>query len=448
MCVRSRATRGGAIEKNVIFEAFGPKAGLDAEELQVRYGDLFDEALDEPFRANNLILRGRGDGVDYVGKNFTHALSGIGRAFERSHTDHSRAMIGLLKKAPSGKDGDYVMELIPVAGGRVIDLEARLHKYNYTEHTESEFADVENPEVRAKINAKQLEAFASDKRKRQVNRMNAARKLDHESIASPQTMEAHITAGAVNLKSRKDLVVEAGKNRNIPPHNDDATEADLAYPVEATPCYPIFSKLYWKELLEAAKNGTLADEEGKYESLTIELAQNSLHGGMASALNEKAKLIAYCDALCKLLTRDRVKESKPKVGEDGMTEEKPKYPFMYTSSDKVNPDLQRAIIEEYLDEDIAGHVRQFVASKHRKDLIRMQVILIALRVSGWTLKLGAVQNQLLIETKELLSYTKQLGCKSVSGGKNPTVELDLKGKPLVMYLPEIRARAKRAKARE
>jgi hypothetical protein len=78
----------------------------------------------------------------------------------------------------------------------------------------------------------------------------------------------------------------------------------------------------------------------------------------------------------------------------------------------------------------------------------LQVILIALRVNEWKIQLGELQEQLRIDMKELTNYTRQLGCKSVSSGKNPTVKLDLMGKPLAAYLPEIRARAKRAKPRE
>jgi len=78
----------------------------------------------------------------------------------------------------------------------------------------------------------------------------------------------------------------------------------------------------------------------------------------------------------------------------------------------------------------------------------LQVILIALRVNEWKIQLGELQEQLRVDMKELTNYTRQLGCKSASSGKNPTVKLDLMGKPLAAYLPEIRARAKRAKPRE
>ena len=45
---------------------------------------------------------------------------------------------------------------------------------------------------------------------------------------------------------------------------------------------------------------------------------------------------------------------------------------------------------------------------------------------------------LRIDSKEIMAYMRQLGCRSVKGGNNPTVKLDLEGKPLVDYLPEIR----------
>jgi len=446
--LRCAAVGAGGLERDVTFEAWRPRRGLDREEMRETYREVYEAAFDDPFRANNVVMCARGDGVDYVGKNFTHALSGIGRAFEREFPNNARQMLGRLKPAPGEGDGAYVMELIPIAGGRVIDLEARLHKYNYTKHGVSEYANLEDPAVRAAINAKQLEAFASDKRKRQVNRINAARRLDQDSIASPQQMETHISAATANMKSRNDLVIEAGKKRNIPAHNLEATEVSMAYPVETTPCYALFSKLAWKELLDAVKADTALSSE-TYEPLTKAMSM-LLMGGNSKALTEQAKLIMFSDALCKLekLRKGRIMEARPRKGEDGETEIKPKHPFLYASESEVDPNLQRAIIQEFMEEDNSGASRAFVLSKAARDLLRLQILLIALRAYGWTLKLDIMEAQLNIDSKELQSYTRQLGCKSASGGKNPSVKLDLQGKPLAAFLPEIRARAKRAKAKE
>ena len=447
--VRCAAVGASGLERDVAFEAWRPKRGLDREEMREHYKGLFDEGLDNPFRANNIVLRGRGNGVDYVGKNFTHTKSGVGRAYEREHPSTARQMLGRLKPNPDGGDGAYVMELIPIAGGRVIDLEARLHKYNYTEHGESKYANfLEDPEMRKEMLAKQLEAFASDKRKRQVNKINAARRLDQESIASPLQMASHITTAMENMKSRNDLIIEAGKKRNIPAHNLEATEANLAYPVDNFPCFELFSKLRWKELLDDVKQDT-AQSSQLYEPLTKSMSM-TLVGGKSKAMNERAKLVMYGDALCKLhnIRTSRIFEAKPMKDEDGATPTKPKQPFLYTTESEVDPDLQYAIIQAFMEEDFSGNSRAYVMSKAAKDLLRLQILLVALRVHDWTLRLDIVTVQLRIDPKDMQSYTRQLGCKSASGGKIPSVKLDLQGKPLAAFLPEIRARAKRAKARE
>lgn len=440
--LRCGALGEGRPEREVDFAAWRPRRGLDAEELRARLGDVVGSRSrgEDPFRKSNIIVCGRGDGVDYVGKNFSHALSGIGLAYERSVGADSRTMLGIMKKTG---EGEYDLELIPIAGGRVIDMDVRLHKYNYTKHEKSENLDLEDPAVRAAINAKQLEAFASDKRKRQVNRLNAARKLDESSIAAPQAMEMQIKDAAANVKTRAELIVEAGKTRNIPAFEATATEPDLAYPIESTPCYELFHKLRYKDLLSAVESASVGEDE-KYEQITAMLAKN-LVGGTKAELNKKAQLILYADALCKLLARgDRIKEAKAK--EDG---EKPTHPFLFTSADKVDPVLQGALIASYLEEDIASTVHQYVMPKQKKDLVRLHVILIALRVNGWKLELEELRTHMKIDAKEMMTYVRQLGCKSVSGGKNPVVKLDLQGRALSTVLPEIRARAKaKSKPRE
>jgi len=440
--LRCGALGEARVEREVNFAAWRPRRGLDAEELRARLGDVVGSRSlgEDPFRENNIIVCGRGDGVDYVGKNFSHALSGIGLAYERAVGADSRMMLGRMKKTG---DGEYDLELIPIAGGRAIDMDVRLHKYNYTKHAKSEDLDLEDPAVRAALNAKQLEAFASDKRKRQVNRMNAARRLDESSIAAPQAMEMHIKDAAANVKTRAELIVEAGKTRNIPAFEATATEPDFAYPVESIPCYELFHKLRYKDLLAAVESQSVGKDE-RYEQLTEMLAKN-LVGGTKADLNKKAQLILYADALCKLIARgDRIKEAKAK--EDG---EKPTHAFLFTSADKVDPVLQGALIASYLEEDIASTVRQYVMSKQRKDLVRLHVILIALRVNGWRLELEELRKHMKLDSKEIMAYVRQLGCKSVSGGKNPVVKLDLQGRALSTILPEIRARAKaKSKPRE
>ena len=56
------------------------------------------------------------------------------RRTEREHGEDMKTMIGRLRKSKRDSE-EYELELIPIAGGRIIDLEARLHKYNYTKHS-------------------------------------------------------------------------------------------------------------------------------------------------------------------------------------------------------------------------------------------------------------------------------------------------------------------------
>jgi hypothetical protein len=260
-------------------------------------------------------------------------------------------------------------------------------------------------------------------------------------------MQAHIAEGAATLKSRAELILEAGKTRNIPPHEPNALSLDEAYPIASMPCHALFHKLRSKDLLENA-DGATDSGEVTFEPLTLALASLCLKTGTKPELNKRAQLIMYADALCKLLARERIKEAKPKATEDAETPTEPSHRFTFTSAENVDPLLQEALIHSYMDEDVASDVRQYVMSKHRRDLVRLQVILIALRLCQWTLEIELVRPHLKMDSKEMMAYTRELGCKSVKGGKNPVVKLDLNGRALSSVLPEIRARGKRAKPKE
>jgi hypothetical protein len=213
------------------------------------------------------------------------------------------------------------------------------------------------------------------------------------------------------------------------------------------PCHALFHKLRSKDLLENAAGATDSGEV-TFEPLTLALASLCLKTGTKPELNKRAQLIMYADALCKLLARERIKEAKPKATEDAETPTEPSHRFTFTSAENVDPLLQEALIHSYMDEDVASDVRQYVMSKHRRDLVRLQVILIALRLCQWTLEIELVRPHLKVDSKEMMAYTRELGCKSVKGGKNPVVKLDLNGRALSSVLPEIRARGKRAKPKE
>lgn len=112
------------VERATTFEAWWLRCGMDCEEFVEKYGDgglkrycgMYG-GLEEVFWGNNIVVRGTFDGVEYVGKNFTYAASGIGRVYECEWGYDGKMMLGRLKKVLGEDDGVYELELMLIVGG-------------------------------------------------------------------------------------------------------------------------------------------------------------------------------------------------------------------------------------------------------------------------------------------------------------------------------------------
>ena len=187
-----------------------------------------------PYRGHMMLLRGRTDGVDYIGAN--HAPLGHYPA-----GDACKYLLGKLVpvnqkgKGGGGGGGDddaveYELKLMPVGGSRVVDLECRCHALDYNEPEWDGAEDLNDYQVRAAHNARLLKAFASAKQQRKVAKIMAERRVDGNTIAAPDAMEATLKRATEGEMDASQLSKLAGERRNIPEHNPSATNAIDAYP--------------------------------------------------------------------------------------------------------------------------------------------------------------------------------------------------------------------------
>ena len=90
-----------------------------------------------PYRGHMMVLRGRTDGVDYIGAN--HAPLGYYPA-----ADACKYLLGTLVPVTHPKGGGgggvddedsptYELKLVPVGGSKIVDLECRCHAVDYAE---------------------------------------------------------------------------------------------------------------------------------------------------------------------------------------------------------------------------------------------------------------------------------------------------------------------------
>ena len=443
------------------------------------------------YRGHHLVLRGRADGVDYVGSNHAGDTAGP--------TDACKYLVARLCPVKSkngggggggggdggGGDGggevEYTLQVMPMGGGRVFNLETRCHALSYAAPQWDGAEDLTDYAVRAAHNDKLLKAFSSAKRQRKVAKIQAERRIDSSTLAAPDAMAETLKAATAGEMDAKQLAALAGTRRNIPSHNPEATNPFDAFPFAMFPMHALLDRTKWKEFVKASKKPAAFKEleaSGDVDPFTLslvsKLAEPSGGGtGAEEAVRQKdrAKALGALDFLLLfhghrgVVTEDNGRsrgagrESKNKEEEDNREQEddeknKPRT-LSWAHESKVDPVIQRAVIDEFMEEQFPevgkgtkDDPKRYARPKAMKDLVTLHLILMALRVCGWSVDVTALAKRLKVSVTDLTPHCKELGCKVTKttgkkseGGGITKASLPLDGtKKLGDLLPEIRRR--------
>jgi hypothetical protein len=508
----------GDIDPKYKFTVYQGVKDTSDKELREEFGeDVYDRVYDfengdTPHSENHLIVVGKGEGCDLVGKNFAHEMCGFGAGtMPVNESDgyignEGRAMdvLGRLVKKVGGKKGEYVLKLQRIAGDAVVQMTTRPHGYNYNfVRKDEEKVDYNNIDVRRAMNAETTRLFSSQKRQRQQQKLLAARKLDQAAIASPKEIESQIGKSSRFALTRKELMQKAGEQRNLPAHDLEATKPHKAFPWKSTPGYALFQSYLPHDLYaKAAKKKTQEDKIAALGGSDKPVAIMDLlpminevdpswaihEGDPEFDAREKAKALAFMDALLQFasMKNGRVKEARPRKKEkkkrkldennngsdDGVKKEEDdeiveeeeekeegeevKHKWLFTTPDKLDPMIQVCIIETFTEIEI-GDDTQFGASRIRtkplKDLCILHIVLLALRIANWKVNAEPIRAALKMKPTEFTQVYRQLGAKKVQSIKHkkdesPTIELMMGERQLLTILPEIKNRVQAQKKKD
>lgn len=141
--------------------------------------------------------------------------------------------------------------------------------------------------------------------------------------------------------------------------------------------------------------------------------------------------------------------------ERGGVDAPPRAQLSWAHESKVDPLIQRAVIDEWMEEQLPEEgkgtkddPKRFARPKAMKDLVTLHLLLMALRVCSWSVDLSALAKRLKLSVQDLVPHCKELGCKvtktagkTSEGGGVTKASLPLDGtKRLGDFLPEIKRR--------
>eukprot|EP00889_Picochlorum_renovo_P000523 jgi/Picre1/27553/NNA_000520.t1 len=147
-------------------------------------------------------------------------------------------------------------------------MQPRIHTVSYEEdasmNREETATGSDLAELRRERNAKLIEAFGSQRRKRQLATAKAGR-VDASQISAGDAMINIIRSTEADPGKREDVIKKTLADRNIPPHNPEATTPEDAYPFDSIVPRIIQDSIDTSLLTQALSDGSiLGDVKQKF----------------------------------------------------------------------------------------------------------------------------------------------------------------------------------------
>ena len=130
------------------------------------------------------------------------------------------------------------LTLSDIKSGAICRMEPRIHGIKYDASAQDAPKEDESNDLlalRRERNARLIEAFGSQRRKRQLANAQAGR-VDGSQLGGGNAIINLIRSSksaATTTGTKEDVIKQSLANRNIPPHNPDATTAEDAYPFDS-----------------------------------------------------------------------------------------------------------------------------------------------------------------------------------------------------------------------
>jgi len=310
---------------------------------------------------------------------------------------------------------------------------------------------------RRERNARLVEEFGSQRRKRQLASAKAAQ-VDATQVSSGDAVLGLIATAGRNLGSRESVIAASLAHRNIPPHNPAAHTAEEAYRMEDIVPVSVADALEVRRLFPAATKPEYCSElrsskafgEGYVLSRLTVLDTND-----QDIREERARGLVLLGHLLKLLTGRQGAVVRGRPSDGGLA----------VAADRLRmaPSVLDFILDLFYTQESAtaesselGDVR-FVLSREKRGLMLAWALVLAIRIEPYCVlepnAFEALSTELKMRAGEVALQFRELGCVTIrttaGGGGIAGYKVSLmpaakeEEKTLADYFPALKLGAKR-----
>lgn len=267
---------------------------------------------------------------------------------------------------------------------------------------------------RRERNARLVEEFGSQRRKRQLAASRAAQ-VDATQVTGGESILGLVsTSGA---KSKMDIIKEALSHRNIPPHNASGTTADEAYPWKKIIPGTVWDSLEIKKLFPAENKPEYRAElqrTGDFGKGYVLTRLNILNTEDKELRETRARALCLLGHLLKMYVDRRNNVLRVKQDET-----------IATLAQKLRMDS--SVCEGILDlfysreESDDGGCRYSI-SKDQKHLMFGWILVLAIRAEPQSVLepdvLKALLDEVKLKPQEVVAFYRELGCTAIRSSKS------------------------------
>ena len=328
-----------------------------------------------------------------------------------------QCMLGLFD-ASEGK-----LILSRVQGNSVCRMEPRVHGVKYeADGTDlrKEHDSVDLLALRRERNAKLIEAFGSQRRKRQLANARAGR-VDATQVAAGDAMLNLIRSTGADPGRKEDVIQRHLADRNIPPHNPSGSSADEAYPFESIVPAAIRDSIATSLLEQAVSDPSMLDDVkhtfGKYVASRIH--ESSSFHATDDSHSQRVVCLAFLGHLLQLLTNPKRLFIRIKTDAGGIQSA--------AEGLRIPTSTLEGILGLFYTRESMDDGAKYVMDKRNRNLMLSWCLTLAIRAERESI-LPAFAFQKLVEelkmkSAEVANIFRELGCKTKRSNQSYLVSL-------------------------
>lgn len=326
-------------------------------------------------------------------------------------------MLGVFDK----KAGKLILS--GVQGNAICRMEPRIRGVKYEADdmdSRKENESVDLAALRRERNAKLIEAFGSQRRKRQLENARAGR-VDASQVAAGDAMLNIIRATQSDLANKEDVIKKHLAERNIPPHNPSGRSANEAYPFKSIVPASIRDSLDTSLITQALSDASIIDDVkqtfGSYVASRIENS-SSFHGS-DDAFPDRVICLAFLGHLLQIFTNSKRLLIRIQTDTGGIRSA--------AEGLKMPTSTLEGILSLFYTKETMEDGSKYLMDKRKRNLLLSWCLTLAIRAEPESIlpsfAFQKLTEQLKMKPAEVANIYRELGCQTKRANQTYSVSL-------------------------